>query len=138
MLMLRVEEQWYVAILIVQCRVEGHSSRLKLVDEQIKVLAAPDIDTAYAKAVKLGQSEECSYVNVYGEQVYWEFVGLADLRYLGSDRPEDGVEILSNLSRKKDPTRLVKPKDQLTVFEWESERKARDANSLRKRDGTGL
>jgi hypothetical protein len=135
---LHVEDQWYVAVLIVQCRVEGHNEGLKLVDEQIKVLTAPDIETAYAKAVKLGQSEECSYDNVYGEQVYWEFVGLADLRYLESDRPEDGAEILSHLSRKKDPTRLVKSKDQLTIFEWKSEREARDANSLRKRDGTGL
>ena len=122
---------WYVATLILQCKVEGHDKLLKLVDEQVRVLRAIDIETAYKKAVQLGKQGEISYENVFGEIVHWNFVGLGDLEELPfDDEIKDGTEVKYRLFRKKDPHRLVRAKDELTVFSWERERRHRKAGSL--------
>jgi hypothetical protein len=118
-------EHWYVATLIVQCKVEGHPKRLPLVDEQIRILRAPNKETAYEKAVQLGKDEETSYLNGYGEQVLWEFVGLVDLSELEGEI-QDGTEVRSRLFHKRHPDMLVCQKDDLTVFAWEQERRERE------------
>lgn len=118
-----MEDTWYVATLIIQCRVEGLEARLKTVDEQIRVLLAPNTETAYAKAIQLGKEQEVSYKNMYDVDVYWEFLGLADLEELAFDSEiSDGTEIRSRLLRRKVPSKLVVPQEELTVFAWERER----------------
>jgi hypothetical protein len=124
-----MEKQWYVATLILQCRIENTAQKLKTADEQVRVLRAPDIEAAYGKALQLGKNEEHSYENMYGQIVYWEFLGLADLEELPLDETiEDGTEIKSRLLRKKDPMSLVQAKEHLTVFRWERDQRAREAS----------
>lgn len=107
-------ERWYVATLIVQCRVADNSPGT--CDEQIRILLATDADAAYEKAMQLGKAEELSYLNGYGETVYWEFVGLENLEELFADDLQDGVEIRSRLFDCGDPTRRVSAKTDLRVF----------------------
>ena len=113
---------WYVATLILQCNVEGHDKQLKLVDEQVRVLRAIDIETAYEKAVQLGKQEETSYENSFAQTVHWTFVGLEDLDELPFDDDiKDGTEVKYCLLHKKVPHSLVRAKDDLTVFSEERE-----------------
>jgi len=121
-----VTSKWYVTTLIICCRVENEGARLRTCDEQIRLLRASDSEMAYAKAVQLGKEEEVSYQNTYGQTVHWEFVGLVDLEELPIEAIEDGVEIKSHLFSSKNPTRLARPKDDLTIFRWEQERRQRE------------
>ena len=117
---------WYVATLVICSRVENEANRLRTCDEQIRLLRASDSETAYEKAIQLGRAEEVSYQNTYGQTVHWEFVGLVDLEELSIDAIEDGVEIRSRLFRSKNPAHFARPKDELTIFRWEQERRQRE------------
>ena len=61
------------------------------------MIRAADIETAYEKATNIGLSEEHQYENMYGAQVYWEFVGLASLveSLFEGDIITDGTEVRS-------------------------------------------
>ena len=108
------KQKWYVATLIVRCVVSDNSPPYTC-DEQVHLLRAPDADSAYEKALKLGAKEECTYQNVDGENVHWQFVGLENLEDLeGTIR--DGVEIRSRLFDCDDAADLTTPKSQLSVF----------------------
>jgi hypothetical protein len=104
---------WYVATLIVQCRVADQAP--STCDEPIRLVLAADADAAYDKAIWLGKGEEVSYLNMYGEEVRWEFVGLENLEMLEDDL-HDRVEIRSRLFACGDPTSRVTAKADLSVF----------------------
>ncbi len=91
--------QWYVAELIVQCRVGNACKRRTLYDRQVKVLHALNDEAAYDRALDLGRAENHSYKNSAGETVYWEFIGLANLETLRERSISDGTEIHSRLER---------------------------------------
>ena len=120
--------QWYVAELIVQCRVGRLRKRRSLYDRQIKVLRAPTDEAAHTRALELGKAESHSYKNSAGETVFWQFVGLANLEALQEKRISDGTEIHSRLER-GDPKTAVRPKRALTVF-WAERNKHRTAREL--------
>ncbi len=110
-----MKTNWYVATLIIRSRVEGDNSSARPCDEQIRLIRAQDEEIAYQKALKLGKAEEQSYQNGEGETVYWEFVGLANLEEL-TESIQDGTEIRSRLFDSSNPSSLVRPKDQLSVY----------------------
>lgn len=111
-----MKQMWYVATLIMRCKVGDHKAESWTYDEQIRLIRAPDEDTAYDKAAQMGKNEEHVYENVYGERVAWEFVGLADLAELGSQSIHDGTEIRSRMFKGGDPMSMVVPKEKLSVY----------------------
>jgi len=120
--------QWYVAEIIVRCRVGKSSKRETLYDRQIKVLRATTDEAAYERAVQLGRAENHSYKNSAGETVFWEFVGLGNLEVLHEKRISDGTEIHSRLE-KGSPESEVRRKRDLTVF-WAQRNKHKTGGEL--------
>jgi hypothetical protein len=102
-----METTWYVATLIMRCRVNGDETGPWTCDEQIRLLQASDEETAYQKALALGKDEEHAYANTYDQTVSWEFVGLAGLDEVLDQSLHDGCEIRSRLFTDPDPTHLI-------------------------------
>jgi hypothetical protein len=111
-----MKNRWFVATIIVKCRVGDEPQADYSCDEQIVLLKAPDEDAAYKKALKLGEEQETHYLNDEGETVYWEFLGLENLEELEEERITDGVEIRSRLRRLPKPEDLVRKKERMAVF----------------------
>lgn len=84
--------------------------------EQIHILEASTDEEAFAKALKIGQSEAHFYTNSKGELVFWKFVGLENLEKLLDDSPSDGSEIRSRIFSSRDPKLIIRPQSELTVF----------------------
>ncbi|MFN7139324.1 MAG: DUF4288 domain-containing protein [Limisphaerales bacterium] len=119
---------WYVAEVIVRCRVGKAPKRKALYDRQIKVLRASTHEAAYERALELGKAENHSYKNSAGEKVSWEFVGLGDLEALLDKKISDGTEIHSRLQR-GNPKSIVRRKRDMTIF-WAERNKHRTAREL--------
>jgi hypothetical protein len=120
--------KWYVAEIIVRCRVGKARRRKLLYDRQIKLLQAANHEAAYKRALRLGEIENHRYKNSAGETVYWEFIGLADLDTLLTGKIEDGTTVHSRL-RRGDPKSEVHAKQNLTVF-WSEHNKHKTAAEL--------
>ena len=110
-----IESKWYVATLIMVCRVESKPGPWTC-DEQICVIHAANEQLAYEKALKLGEGSTTSYQNEYGQTVRWAFEGLENLEEILEDTLIDGTEIRSRLFGHNEPSKLVITKEQLTVF----------------------
>jgi hypothetical protein len=91
---------WYAAKLVLECLVDARES--SLCDEQTRVIDSPDVETAYAAALAIGESEQSEYVNSEGESVTWVFRGLSDLVELSLDSIESGSEVWSTLHENTD------------------------------------
>lgn len=114
-------DRWFLALLVVRSRVQSEMPDESLADVQYRLVNASDPEAAYTRALELGRWEGQSYRNDQGQEVRWEFLGLRDLRELSDGQPVDGSEIFSELHR-GDPSKLVMPKDKLTVFWLEANR----------------
>lgn len=119
---------WYVAEVIVRCRVGKTPKRKTLYDRQIKVLHASTDEAAYERALELGKAESHSYKNSAGERVSWEFMGLGNLEALHEKRISDGTEIHSRLER-GNPNSEGRRKRYMTVF-WAECNKYKTAGEL--------
>jgi len=106
--------KWYVASLIIECRVGREAPELW--DEQIVTIRAVDDEAAYLEARRIGKNSETSYKNHQGQTVRWKFRGLADLEELLSKTIRSGTEIHSSLVRGKRKRPRIPEKKQLTVF----------------------
>jgi Domain of unknown function (DUF4288) len=120
--------KWYVAEIIVRCRVDRLSKRKTLYDRQIKVLRASTDEMAYERALELGKTENHSYKNSVGEKVCWEFVGLGNIESLHESKISDGTEIHSRLQR-GNPKSEVRQKRDLTIF-WAERNQHKTAGQL--------
>src|SRR5260221_8327196 len=107
-------QYWHIATLVVASKVEDGDD-VQTCDEQIRAIRAPNAEIAYEKALQIGKREEHSYQNMYGQTVTWAFVGLDDLDELDNTM-HDGVEIRSRLFGHRNPSSLVHPKADLSVF----------------------
>ncbi len=107
--------KWYVAEIIVRCRVGRASTRRSLYDRQIKVLRASTDEAAYKRALELGRAENHSYKNSAGQKVSWQFLGLGNLEILHEKAISDGTEIHSRLERGNAKSEIRRKRD-LTVF----------------------
>lgn len=124
-----MKNKWYVATLIMRCWVGESAPGSWTCDRQICVIRATDGDEAYRKALRLGEEEEDSYSNAFGEIVHWEFVGLEDLDELVGRTIRDGTEIRSFLFEHDDPFRLIPQREELTIF-WIQRNKHRTAQEI--------
>ena len=107
---------WYVATIMVRCRVGAQQTGPWTVQEQIHLIEATDEDVAYQKALEFGKREEHSYENTYGENVSWEFIGLEDLEWTTEEPIQDGAEIRTRFLERDNPDSLISPKNELVVF----------------------
>jgi Domain of unknown function (DUF4288) len=112
----KAKNKWFVATLIVGCRIENVIEENYMYDEQVVLLKAPDENAAYEKALKIGKEQEVNYKNSDGENVIWEFLGLEDLEELDGNRIQDGIEIKSRLKESDDPSQKAKSRERLSVF----------------------
>ena len=119
---------WYVAELIVSCRIEKSPKGKTLYDRQIRVLRASTHEAAYQRALELGKEENHSYKNAAGEKVLWRFAGLGNLEALQDVEISDGTEIYSRLQR-GNPQAEIRRKRDLTVF-WGERNKHKTAGEL--------
>ncbi len=119
---------WYVAELIVSCRVGKSPKGRTLYDRQVKVLRASTHEAAYQRALKLGKEENHSYKNSAGEKVFWRFVGLGNLEVLQDKEISDGTEVYSRLQRGRPESEICRKRD-LTVF-WGERNKHKTAGEL--------
>jgi len=119
---------WYVAEIIVRCRIGKSSKSKSLYDRQVKVLRASTHEAAYQRALELGKEENQSYKNSAGQKVFWKFVGLGDLEELHDENIIDGTEIFSRLQR-GDPKTEIRSKRGLTIF-WAERNKHKTAGQL--------
>src|SRR6185369_5272695 len=90
---------WYVAELIVCCRVGKSSKGKTLYDRQVKVSRASTPEAAYQRALELGKGENHSYKNSTGEKVFWRFAGRATRDVLQDKAISNGTEICRRLQR---------------------------------------
>jgi len=108
------KQRFFVAVLVLQSRV-GDSDDQPIVDHQVRIIEAPNANSAYTRALKLGASENHTYRNHDGESVTWEFLGLSELDSLEQSQIKDGGEVFS--WRTNGPGRdFVLEKNQLAVF----------------------
>ena len=122
--------KWYVAEIIVGCRVGKASAKRMLYDRQIKVLRASTDEEAYERALEVGRAENQSYKNSFGKKVSWRFLGLGNLQELHEVAIFDGTEIHSRLER-GNPKSEIRRKRDLTVF-WYGRNKHKKAGELLK------
>jgi hypothetical protein len=120
--------KWYVAEIIIRCRVGKLSKRKTLYDRQIKVVRASTDEMAYERAIKLGKAENHFYKNSIGQKVYWDFLGLGNLESLHEKKISHGTEIHSRLQR-GNPKSEVRRKRELTIF-WAERNKNKTADQL--------
>jgi len=125
-----VQPNWYVATLLFECNIENRSERLPTCDEQLRLVSAEDNEEALQKSLLLGNQEEVSYENVYGDVVSWRFLGLVELEEIDADSIGDGTEIKSRLLRCKEPKKRVHKKEDLTVYRWEREKREKSMHPI--------
>lgn len=115
-------ETWHIATLILCAQLE-YDSGLRTIEEQIRLICAPDADTAYKKALALGKEQQHSYQNQYGQTASLRFLGLEDLEEL-EDNLQDGSELRYRFLKRKYPERLVRAQENLSVYLAQSNRQA--------------
>ena len=64
-------------------------------DIQVHIVEATDYDDAFNQALELGRKSETTYKNDAGNDVYWRFKEIENIRYLGSALT--GMEVSSRL-----------------------------------------
>ena len=104
---------WYASRLILKCTVGNQISDF-LFSEQVRLIEASNAEEAYTKALKLGQEEECEYLNSEQQKVVWTFKGLFDLDCINS--LQDGAEITSKRFIDQSSDNLIVAKDELSIF----------------------
>ncbi len=64
-----MKDEWYVATILVRCRVGDKDEESWTCEEQIHVLRATDPEKALDKALALGKEQDQWYKNMYEETV---------------------------------------------------------------------
>lgn len=75
---------WYSATLVFRSKIAGETSIRPLCEERVVLFRAKSELHAAKAAERYGRLEVHSYVNVAGELVNWEFVGIDDFHVLDS------------------------------------------------------
>src|SRR3954447_24578785 len=112
-------EHWFIAVLVFESSIQGDKNAphieeyIPKVDLQFRLVRASDSEAAYARALAIGEREEHSYENPYGETCAWSFMGLKDLQEMVGDELGDGVEVYGFITEGQAKDHVV-PKGTLT------------------------
>ena len=120
--------RWFMAVIVRGAHVEGTLDDERLGDMLYRLVEATDADGAYERAVELGRALVDEYDDEDGTRVTLASLGLADLTEIGPGPLEHGTEVYSQLLHNK-PSEMVVAKEELTVFEPESEDEGGDDDS---------
>lgn len=121
-------DEWYVAVLVVECQVAGDATDEPTVDLQARLVRARDPEHAYQRALELGATAAHSYSNESGQRVSWEFRGLHTLERLMNQDIAHGTEVYSRIVHEP-PEQFVMPKEDLWEF-WFKENQHRTAREV--------
>lgn len=109
-----------MAILVRGSFLDGVLDEGRLGDTLHRLVEAPDAESAYQRALALGEASAEDYADEDGRSFRLQFLGLADLRAISSPTVGDGVEVYSELIPTR-PSRKLVDKERLTAFETEAE-----------------
>lgn len=113
------DAKWYIAELVMECKIEGEPRNV--VHVNIILVRADSPQSAFEKAEQLGKEDEQSYLNPESQQVTWYYRGLRNL-YVIDDELEHGAELMfeEKIGISKDKVQdMIKDKSELSVFcEW--------------------
>jgi hypothetical protein len=107
---------WYMAVIVRGSFVDGELDEARLGDSLFKLVEAPNVESAYQRAIQLGEASADDYTDDDGQTIRLQFLGLGDLREVTAAAIGDGTEVYSELIPTK-PSRRVVEKEHLTVFE---------------------
>lgn len=108
--------EWFVAELVMEITVRGATRNV--VHRNLTLIAAADPETAYQKAIDLGQKGEVSYDNPSGQRVEIKFKGLSRLDVV-IDPLGDGAELTFEESvgiAAQEIARWIPAKEKLEAF----------------------
>lgn len=129
--------RWYVAKLILLCRVDNDCEGPWTCEEQIRVLQAIGKGAAYEKAVILGKSAEHSYRNAADQEVVWEFLGISNMDELSEGGIIDGSEITARLFTSSN-TEIITRNSEDFVMNWMPQEKNKTAHDVIAESGNDI
>jgi hypothetical protein len=124
---------WYMAVIVRGSFVEGALDEERLGDTLFKLIQAPDAESAFGRAIEMGEASADSYTDDDGNTVQFQYLGLADLREIDASIIGDGTEVYSELISRK-PQEKVVEKRYLTVFETDDELESLDPVEIEEQD----
>lgn len=86
--------EWYIAKIVFSITAENTPHKPQF-DEQLRLVAASNMEEAYRKARMLGISEEDSFLNDRQNTVKWEFLNVTEI--IPVRKLEDGAELYSHI-----------------------------------------
>lgn len=110
------DAKWYIAELVMECRIEGEPSNV--VHVNIVLIRADSPDEAFEKAEQLGREGEDSYLNYTDQKVVWIYRGLRDINVV-HDELEHGAELMfeEKIGISEDAVRnIITTKSLLNIF----------------------
>lgn len=91
---------WYLAKVVYQI-ICGDGDHTPQFDEQLRLIAADDEQTAFAKAKMIGEQEQESFVSQRSKLVQWQFINVSELYKISA--LIDGAELYSKIRETDNP-----------------------------------
>jgi len=110
------DAKWYLAELVMECRIEGEPRNV--VHINIVLVRADSPEEAFEKAEQLGREGEASYLNPTNQKIVWIYRGLRALNVI-HDELEHGAELVfeEKIDVSEDAVQnMITTKSQLNVF----------------------
>lgn len=110
------DAKWYVAELVMECRIEGEPRNV--VHVNIVLVRADSPEEAFELAEQLGREDEDSYLNCTNQKTVWSYRGLRALNVI-HDELEHGAELMfeEKIDVSDDAVQdMITAKSQLNVF----------------------
>ncbi len=110
----------YSALLLFQYRtiVNRRSSKRRLCEERIIHFRSPTARRALATAKRRGRISQHGYRDEEGHKVYFEFIGVMELRHMGSECESDEVwyELVHRVLPKERKSRFIPAERELEAI----------------------
>lgn len=95
----------YLSKLVFSISIEN-ANETQQFDEQIRIIQARDLESAFLKAKAVGKKEEETFLNEKNQSVSWKFIDVADLYPL--QEYKDGEQLYSNTHEIPDGEAFIK------------------------------
>ena len=116
----------YAALMLFQFRSvrNGVANKKRVCEERIIIFFENDPDVAYKKALDRGKEEETFYED-NGAEIYFEFIGIAELVELGASLENDEVwwRLFEKVQPMENRKKIIPDKNQLLAFKSGGKRK---------------
>lgn len=111
------QAKWYIAELVIECRIENDLRNV--VHVNIVLVRASSSEDAFEKAEQLGHEGADTYLNPDGRVVTFTYRGLRDLYLVYEDELEHGTELVFEEEidvSEEDLQEMITPKSELALF----------------------